>query len=84
MFNALGQFVHSPHNLLELGKGPLTTELILKDIDFSKVSERLVQPYQTSPPRMQPTRDISAVSLHRKRKEFSISQSEQILETDWV
>jgi len=33
---------------------------------------------------IQPTREVSSISLHKKRKEFSISQSEQILETDWA
>jgi hypothetical protein len=84
MFNALNQFVRSPQTLMESSKGPLTTEPILKGIDFSKVSERPLQPSQASPSRMQPTKDIPAASLHRKRKEFNISQSEQIIETDWA
>lgn len=70
MFTALNEFVRSPQIILEMSKAPLNNEPILKEIDFSKVSERI-------PAQAQPVRDISRVSLNqqKKRREFSISQS---------
>lgn len=70
MFTALGEFVKSP----QIGMDRLGNESLLRGIDLSKVSERA-----------QTIANAAVVPPRRgARRDFAISQSEQILMTDWA
>lgn len=69
MFNALSQFVRSANLVTDSGK---IGEPILNGIEISKVTQGQASHVQPAP-------------IGKKaKKEFSISQSEQIIEVDWA